>query len=196
MRQRLAKTYAGVDGDIGPRNASRFGSSHPRGEGIVNVQQNIVIIGVGLHRGGRLNRMHQDDRHVVGRNQSRHLRIKAQGGHVIDPRRPRLQRRLRHGGFAGVNRQGQVQPALAQRCNHGGCAGDFFGHLHLDRAGPRAFAADVDDLGPCGHQSRLHHGGFGPQEQPAVRKAVGGDVQNAHDARLGHRQGAKVGPRD
>ena len=160
VAQRLAKTNAGVDGDVGAGNAGRFRLRDPCGQSVVDIQQHIVIARIVLHRGRAGRRVHQDHRHVLFGNHCGHKGVKLQGRHVIDPGCARLQSRPRHGGLAGIDRDCRVQAARTQSGNHRRGTGDFFVHRHLNRTGPGAFAANVDDLRARGHQPRLHHCGF------------------------------------
>ena len=61
--------------------------------------------------------------------------------------------------------------------------GDLLVDGHGLRARAGAFAADVEDVGPVADQlHRLGQAALGRHAQPPVRKAVGRDVDDAHDA--------------
>ena len=62
--------------------------------------------------------------------------------------------------------------------------------------GPRALAADVEDVGALVRQpQRVRDGGLRHPEAAAVGEAVGRDVDDAHDARLVERQAGEPGTR-
>src|SRR6185503_11867805 len=63
--------------------------------------------------------------------------------------------------------------------------------LEIDRvgAGPRRFPADVENVGALRLElQRMRDGRVACEVAPAVGKAVGGDVDNAHDARAIERE--------
>ena len=184
MLNRLAETDAGIDDDPGARDARRLGPRDARLKKIVDVEQDVIIARVGLHRRGRALRMHQAERHAGVNNFICQMRIERQGRDIVNKPRAARQRFARHGGLARVDGNRHPDLALIKRADHRGGAGDLFLDAHIRRAGPGAFAADVQHVGPGGnHGTGMGDGAVRRGKAAAVGKAVGRDVQHAHDPR-------------
>ena len=164
-------------------NSGRFGGRDPLFEPGVDFNENIVVARVLLHRLGRAEVVHQDDRRVGDRYNFGGAGIESQGGDVIDQAGAGLKRRRHYFAFAGVDRDGRAarREAFDDRAH----AFDFVLRPDLLRSGPSRLSADVQNGGAlAGHP----HAGFhrrGRIFEPAtVGEAVRSDVEDAHDLRL------------
>ena len=92
--------------------------------------------------------MHQDPGDVGIGDQRRHVRIGAAATDVVDDTGTAFQRGARHSGMHGVDTHGDA--GGGKLFHDGNDPGGLDIGIDAGRAGPRGFAADVDDRGPFG----------------------------------------------
>ena len=103
-----------------------------------------------------------------------------QRGDVVDHAGSGSHRGAHDSAIAGINRDQHARPG--QSLHHGDHAPELLLHGDGGGTGPRGFTADVDDVGAVGTQPEPVRDRRGRlDELPAVRKAVRGDVDHAHD---------------
>ncbi len=113
-------------------------------------------------------------------NRGRHLGVGAQTRHIIHDGGSGLEGGTGDRGLGRVDgdRRGD---AIGQGLDYGEDAAEFFGRGHRFRAGPRAFAADVQDVRSLFDQPQsMVDRGLRVEESAAVGETVGRDVDDAH----------------
>ena len=193
--QRLAETDSGVDGNAGagdPRRLARFDAPFQ----VVEYFQRRMVVGRGrLHGLGLPLAMHEDhtDAQIGGHGQR--TMVSRQGRDVVDDGGPRRDRLFHHFGLAAVDRDHRPRSGGGQGLDHRKNAAAFLRRGHRIGPGPRGFTADIEDrhagsgmlIPPCDGRLR-------GRVITAVGKAVGGDVEHAHDARLIEAESREGGP--
>lgn len=181
MRQGFAKADPGVHGDLVVRQAARDQILDLLFQKIIYVQQHVFVLRIVLHGLRRAKRMHHTDSTLVPKAQVTHFRIKRQPRDIVNDHCACLQGRLRDIRFACVNRDGHIM-ALRNGGNNGPRARDFLGIFDRDGTGAGAFAANIQNIGPLRDQAACAmYGLIRFLVQPAIRKAVRGDIDDAHD---------------
>ena len=136
--------------------------------------------------------MHQDQAAFGVRHHPRGLGVVAKRGDVVDDLGPRLQRGAHRRGVARVHAD---RCGLRQFAQHRQDAGNLLLRRHGLGAGASALAADIEQVG-AGFQHRMPGLDRGARVEmpPAIGKAVGRDVHDAHHqgpANLGRRGQAR-----
>ncbi len=171
VRQRLAEADAGIDDQPRAGDAGGFTGFDAGAEPIVDVEDDIVIVGFVLHGARVALGMHQHDRQPGPRRGLEARGIMAQGRDVVDEVHAGLSRAAHHLGLARVDGKPGAR-AGRQRLDDGADAAPFL--LRIDRigAGPRRFPADVEDVGPLRLQlQRVGDGRIRRQIAPAVGRS-------------------------
>ena len=109
VRDRLSEAEARIDQDARPVDARRLGGGDALFQPEIDFDEHVIVPRVLLHRLGRAQVVHQDDRGAGGRNDLRRARIESQGRHVV------------HEAGAGLKRGGHYL-ALARVDGDGGAA--------------------------------------------------------------------------
>ena len=105
------------------------------------------------------------------------------GGYIIDDTGARRKRGAGHGGFHGINGNGDID-APGQLFDDGQNPTQLLRFGHRFGARPRGFTAHVENLRAVGDEiQRVGHGGPGIQKFSAIGKRVGRDIDHAHDQR-------------
>ncbi len=112
-----------------------------------------------------------------------HCVVAAVRRHVVDDAGAGGERGARNGGFHRVNRKRNFR--LGRKFfDDWKNAAQFFGFIHRFRAGPRGFAADVQNLRALRDQFQRVGDGFSRIKKfSAVGKGIRRDVDDAHDER-------------
>ena len=122
--------------------------------------------------------MHQHDRAVGTRDQRHRRRIMAKRRHVVDHYRACRQRIAHDGGAARVDAPRQAGEARYNPRQ----PRTFGGEVDGLSARTRRFGTDVDNVRACRmHGARGGDGSLWFGMATPIRKAVGGDVEDAHD---------------
>jgi len=130
--------------------------------------------------------VHDDHRHLAVGGQLPHRGV-VEPGHVVDDIGSGIEGGLGDRGLARVDREPHVE--IGDGVDHRDDAVDLVGDGHRLRAGARALAADIDDIGArIAERFGLFDGGLVVEELAAVVEAVRRDVENPHD-------GGAVSPR-
>ncbi len=165
-------------------NASSDGATKPGGDVVEQVPVRDVVSagGVALHLGGSPKRMHETDRHPSSGGENRELGPRAQAGDVIDERRAGIDGGTSDCGLRGVD--GQRHADVAQADDDGEHAGELVGDADGNGSGAGRLAADVEQIGTGANELKaMFNRMLRIGEQPAVRKRVRGDIDDAHDQR-------------
>ena len=135
-----------------------------------------------LHGFRRTEAVHQHDMRAARGGGVERPGVGIECAHIVDDSGPRLRRRRHHGGFRRVDRERRA--TIFQPFDHRHNAAQFLGLGHRIGAGPRRFAADVENVGPGGGERlAMLDGRLRRRMLAAIGKAVGRDIDNAHDER-------------
>ena len=160
---------------------------HARREMVEHVERHVLVRGLQLHGRGLALAVHQHDRQAARAGRREAVGVVPQGGDVVDHARAGCDRGTHHGGLAGIDRDQDARSG--ERLDHRQSAPDLLVDRHRVRARPRRFAADIDDVGAFGVQPQpVGDRRRRLEKLPAVREAVRGDVDHAHEQRAASRQ--------
>ena len=87
VRDAFAEAEAGIDEDLVARDAGRFGRRDPLLEPVIDLDQDVVVARVLLHRLGCALVMHQDHRDTGCRDHPGRPVVIGQRGHIVDQSR-------------------------------------------------------------------------------------------------------------
>ena len=175
--ERLAEPDPGIDQHLDSEATS---GRDPLGEEVADLGHHVVVAGLALHRARLALHVHGDHRSAVaGRDLEHRL---AGAGDVVDQVGAGSERPIGDLGLRGVDAQGHSEVEPADALDHRQQPGELLRRSHRIGAGPGAFGADVDQVGPFRrHAPRVFDRGFGNVEAAAVREAVRRHVEHPHD---------------
>ena len=181
---RLAEADAGVEADPLAVDAGGQQGVAPLGEVVEDLRDDVAVVRIVLHRLRRALHVHRADAGAGARR-----RAAASPGRPCRPvtslmiSAPASMAPRGDGGLARVDRDrhvGLLGEALDDRQD----AAQLFVGVDRLGVGPRAFAADVEDVGAVGDQPQgVVDGRLRVEKLAAVGKAVGRDVDDAHQQR-------------
>lgn len=176
----LAEVQARIEDDAFARQSGVGGPHGHRGEGVGDVQDHVVVDGVGIGDLRGEADVRRDDG-SPGASSDVEVPGVPEAAHVVAQDRPGLERHRRDVRPPGVDGHRHVE-TLAQ----GGHRVADQGHLLLGRdvvnAHPAGTRANLQDVGTVGDKSlRAHEQGIQIVVGPAVVERVAGAVEDAHD---------------
>jgi len=129
--------------------------------------------------------VHQHDGDAQVGDQRQHGNVVASGGNVVDQSGPGVDRGGGHSRLRGVDAQHHPGKFAGDPVDYRTHALDLLGGGHGLGPGASGFTSDVDQVVPgVDHCPGLGDGGIDVGKAAAVGKAVGRDVQDAHDQRV------------
>ncbi len=152
-----------------------------------DLEHDVVVVRVGLHRLGRAPHVHDDQSRVGGGDNAQHLGVGSAAGDVVHDDRARAERGCRHARFGRIDADGDT--TRRERRYHREHTVAFGVGVDRVRARARGLSSDVDERGSVLAQTHpVRDRGIGNEELPTVGKRVGRDVHDSH-----HRPPRQVG---
>ena len=158
----LAEADTRIDGDIRGVNASRQRRFQTRGQFGRDFRSYIIVGSQGDHVLGAVAHMHEHHGAAPGRDQRGGVAVVGEAGNIVNNGGAGIQRGTHGGGVAAVDGNRHTlprQPAYDRQ--HTGL---FLAGVGAERARPRAFAADIQDVG-----ASLPHGQPGCNGTPGIQ---------------------------
>ena len=194
MRHRFAKPNARIHDNLMSVDAQTDQGFNPFFKEIINIQQHVIILRINLHGRRVALRVHHTNRGLPFRAQWRKIRIPGEPRHIIHQTSPGPQRRIRHRGFARVDRHSNIAgraDGLYHRC----CTLNFQFSINDLRTRPGGFPANIQNIGTrCLHEAGGRKRIFEIRMFATIRKTVRCDVDDSHQPRPVKRQSGNVGP--
>ena len=119
----------------------------PLGEERLDVRDDVVVAGLGLHRPRRAEHVHQADVDAALGHERRHVGVAAQRGDVVDVVGAGVERGRRDRGLGRVDRDPHARVRRADPLDHGDHARELLALATGLGARARRLAADVEQVG-------------------------------------------------
>lgn len=177
----LSESQAWIDEELGRSEAGAERSTNGCGKPGTDIGENIARERPLLHGLRSATHVHQDERRPVPASDPGQIGVVPQTGNVVYDFGAGAERSFGHNGLAGVDGQGNLQPA-AEPPDQGNHPLEFGFGLDGKRTRPRGLPADIEDIDAGGFKLEcMAKSGIGTKVQAAVGEAVGRDVQDTHD---------------
>lgn len=181
MLQVFAEAEAGIKDDPIRMDAFVFEKAQALLKVVMHRSDDVIVMRRCLHGLRSADHVHDHEAGVGLCSEAQHGRICAQAGDIVDDVGSGVECSAGDGGFHGVDGD-ECLCLRTHGANDGEDAAQFFGFF--DRLGTWAggFAADVEDIGTFGEEGEcVLNGAARIVEAPSIRKAVGRDIDDAHD---------------
>ena len=191
MLKGFSEPDAGINRDPVPRDPRRLACRDPLAKPSAHVRNDIIVPRRQLHGPGVSLHVHQNDARLAARQHTHGAGISSESADIVDDRRSRLSCGPHDHGAPGIDRDSDAaaRKLLDDRNDPP--------QLLLDRdrlrAGPRRLATHVNDIRARCMQRQSSRNRRGRRISiTAIREAIGGDVDNRHDAGTIQREASKA----
>ena len=176
MRGGFGKADAGIDDDVRAAYTRLFGCADPLSQLRFHLVHHVAVLGKAGHRLRRAAHVHQHHTAAGLRHHCGRRRIMREARDIIDHRGTRRERGPHRGCIARIDRN--IGTVAGERLDQRQHACLFRIRRNRRRAGPRTFAANIQDrCAGFDHCQALCNSG----RYTGIGKTVGSCVQDAHD---------------
>jgi hypothetical protein len=182
LREAFAEADAGIEDDLGFRDAGSTGHSDRATQTGGDVAKDIASEGFLLHGFWSGAHVHENDRDAVAGRDFGKFRVMVEPGDVVEHLSAGADGGFGDDGAACVDGNGDFEAALAQAFKNGKKAAKLFSGADAAGAGPRGFSTNIENVGAGAlHRESVIDGVARVKKSATVGEAVGRDVEDAHE---------------